>query len=189
MAKLMIRKIGYPDRSIKVNSPLVTLGRSKECDVVFRGDSKVSRKHAKIEFVKGVFYITDLDSANGTLVNDRLVKRRTQLKDGDKIVIGGTEVIFFSEGGIISSGVHSSDEVEPYVPTPEELAKHGVTVSAADKPDKGAKPVEKPRLPLVSESDADNMVACPKCGAVIDASNIPKGAKVGCAKCKNIFTV
>lgn len=185
MARLLIRKMGYPDKSVTISVPLVTIGRTKENDIIFKGDSKVSRKHARIEFSKGVFTIEDLDSANGTIVNERLIRRRTNLKDGDKIVIGGTEVVFFSEGGIMPSESHAEEELKPFVPSPEELAKLKGR-SSAPKPAAGSTPAKTP--PPVAPVQAET-AACPKCGSVIDTTSIPKGAKVGCAKCKSIFTV
>jgi pSer/pThr/pTyr-binding forkhead associated (FHA) protein len=189
MARLIIRKMGYPDKSTTISAPLVTIGRTKENDIIFRGDSKVSRKHAKVEFSKGVFTVEDLDSANGTQVNDRLIRRRTQLKDGDKIVIGATEVVFFSEGGIMSAGSQGEADVQPYVPSPEEVAKHRARVASA-QPSPSAAPAKAPQKPAVPVPQAQSETsACPKCGSVIDTTSIPKGAKVGCAKCKSIFTV
>jgi pSer/pThr/pTyr-binding forkhead associated (FHA) protein len=53
----------------------------------------VSREHSKI-FPQGAdFYIVDLNSRNGTLVNDAPVTRRL-LRDGDEILLGATRFRF-----------------------------------------------------------------------------------------------
>lgn len=65
----------------------VTLGRDKDSDVVL--DSlNVSRKHAVIFFQHGSPMILDLNSRNGTFVNDKRVTS-AELQHGDVIRIGG----------------------------------------------------------------------------------------------------
>ena len=56
-------------------------------------DMTVSRSHAEIRRVNGVFHIVDLDSFNGLWVNNRNV-RETRLYDGDVIQIGTFSLAF-----------------------------------------------------------------------------------------------
>jgi hypothetical protein len=67
------------------------LGRGLDCDIVVL-DVVSSRRHAKLvlgESVTDVF-IEDLNSKNGTWINEVRVLRRTRLKDGSSIRIGAT---------------------------------------------------------------------------------------------------
>lgn len=73
------------------------LGRTAGCDLVV-DDSKASRRHARIHVQSGVIEIEDLQSSNGTLLNDKPVARR-MLRDGDRIRIGQT-VLVFHEGDL-----------------------------------------------------------------------------------------
>jgi hypothetical protein len=70
----------------------VVLGRSKECDVQVP-DANVSRRHAELRQEGSSWWVVDLDSTNGTEVNGRRVPR-AKLRDGDRIVVGGTELVF-----------------------------------------------------------------------------------------------
>ncbi|HVM69622.1 MAG TPA: DUF3662 and FHA domain-containing protein [Gaiellaceae bacterium] len=70
----------------------VVLGRSKECDVQVP-DANVSRRHAELRQEGSSWWIVDLDSTNGTEVNGKRVPR-AKLRDGDRIVLGGTELVF-----------------------------------------------------------------------------------------------
>lgn len=70
----------------------VTLGRSPESGIQFT-ESTVSRNHAKIEYADGEFYLQDLNSANGTFVNDKKVDR-CKLQHNDYIKIGTSEGTF-----------------------------------------------------------------------------------------------
>ncbi len=78
-----------------VDKRRVLIGRSKECDVQL-SDSNVSRRHAEVRQEGASYWIVDLDSTNGIEVNGRRLKR-AKLEDGDRLVIGETEVVFRRE--------------------------------------------------------------------------------------------
>lgn len=66
----------------------VTLGRLKGCDVVV-DDEAASRRHCTITAREDVCVVADLQSANGTFVNDRRIGT-AELGKGDKLRIGST---------------------------------------------------------------------------------------------------
>jgi pSer/pThr/pTyr-binding forkhead associated (FHA) protein len=75
--------------------PVVTLGRASCADVVIDGDPLVSRVHATLERVAGVWAIDDNGlSRNGTFVNGRRLSGRLQLHDRDEIRVGITVLTF-----------------------------------------------------------------------------------------------
>lgn len=71
------------------------LGRSKECDVRL-SDPNVSRRHAEVRREGSTYWVIDLDSTNGVLVNGRRQKR-AKLDDGDRITLGSTDIVFTLE--------------------------------------------------------------------------------------------
>jgi len=74
----------------------VIIGRDKACNIVL-DDPLVSRKHAKITVIDNKkFYLEDLNSTNGTYVNNNpLIKGgKVQLKKEDKIRVGNTNIDF-----------------------------------------------------------------------------------------------
>jgi pSer/pThr/pTyr-binding forkhead associated (FHA) protein len=74
---------------------VVTLGRASCADVVIDGDQLVSRVHATLERVAGVWTIDDNGlSRNGTFVNGRRLSGRLQLHDRDEIRVGSTVLTF-----------------------------------------------------------------------------------------------
>src|SRR5260370_15018966 len=72
-------------KEVPVGSRPVTIGRSPDNDLPV-DNLAVSNYHAKIYFEAGRMVIEDLDSLNGTFVNDLRVERAT-LHDGDNIHI------------------------------------------------------------------------------------------------------
>ncbi len=74
------------NQRIQIESETVVIGRHPDCQVVIE-DSSVSRKHAHIVKVDGNFVLEDLDSRNGTSINNQTVHQPTRLNDGDLIKI------------------------------------------------------------------------------------------------------
>lgn len=72
------------------------LGRSPDNDVILR-DPATSGHHARVERRGDQFWIVDLGSTNGTLVNGEPVQER-QLNHGDRITIGQNAVQFSAPG-------------------------------------------------------------------------------------------
>ena len=68
------------------------IGTAADCDIVL-SDKKLSRKHATIRFEGGEFQIADLDSSNGTHVNDEKVQKH-DLIDNDIVKLGDIEFEF-----------------------------------------------------------------------------------------------
>jgi hypothetical protein len=70
------------------------LGTAEGSEVTLR-DRSVSSRHASISYREGKFLITDLDSTNGTFLNQETEPlARTELKDNDLIRVGDTTLKF-----------------------------------------------------------------------------------------------
>jgi predicted component of type VI protein secretion system len=73
----------------------VTVGRSLECGIQVR-DALLSRQHCRIEPIGSTWVLTDLNSRNGTFMNNG--ERMTQhvLEDGDIVRLGRVRMCFRS---------------------------------------------------------------------------------------------
>ena len=68
------------------------IGRGDDCDLVLR-DADASRLHVElVRDLDGVL-ARDLESKNGIVVNDRVVRER-RLRDRDELVIGATHLVY-----------------------------------------------------------------------------------------------
>ena len=79
----------------ELESGRATIGRSKDCDIQL-ADPNVSRRHAEVRQEGAAYWVVDLGSTNGTEVNGRRQKR-AKLRQGDKITVGSTELVFRRE--------------------------------------------------------------------------------------------
>lgn len=93
--KLLNRKDTLP---FKVNEVYVidndvTIGRGAQNDIILK-DPYISKSHAKIIIDENEYFLEDLNSVNGTLINDEKVFDVVKLKDGDRIKLGQIEFLF-----------------------------------------------------------------------------------------------
>ena len=71
------------------------IGRLENNDIVL-DDPTVTREHAIISYSQGEFWIEDLGSTNGTLVNGTKLTAPRALQDGDQIQVGVNMLLKFS---------------------------------------------------------------------------------------------
>ena len=88
----------FKDKKIKeypiIIGQSLTIGRKKANDIVI-DNLAVSGFHAQIDSVSSTFVLRDLDSTNGTFVNNKK-KELHNLKHNDLVLIGKHELIFDS---------------------------------------------------------------------------------------------
>lgn len=71
----------------------LTVGRSNINNVVIN-DPYISARHLKIERGKDRIFLTDLNSSNGTYINNIRVNDPVELMNGDRIKVGDVEFLF-----------------------------------------------------------------------------------------------
>jgi pSer/pThr/pTyr-binding forkhead associated (FHA) protein len=72
-----------------------TIGRSEEAEVRIDWDTQVSSAHAELRKLAGDWLVIDDGmSRNGTFVNGERVVARRRLRDGDRLRVGGTLLVF-----------------------------------------------------------------------------------------------
>ncbi len=93
LARLSMQSGVMANRSYRFHQDVTTVGRTNGCDLVIPGRT-VSRRHARLWFSEGRWYLEDLGSANGTLVNSVRIYQPVELNDGDVINFGDEVVVF-----------------------------------------------------------------------------------------------
>lgn len=89
------------------------IGRDRRAGILIQ-DQRLSRRHAVIRYVQDEgFYLSDLNSTNGTYINSEPVRRPTLLKDGDRVRLGNLSFVFFLCNGVRMIDVASPDMVNP----------------------------------------------------------------------------
>lgn len=94
--------MGMGARYTLSDQPLV-IGRGNECEIRIN-DHSVSRRHARIQPAADGYYAVDLQSTNGTYVND-VPAAMCKLKDGDYLRVGNC-IYRFLMGGNVEAEYH-----------------------------------------------------------------------------------
>lgn len=85
------------DHDVVLRGDRMVVGRLSSCEICLQ-DKNTSRQHAAFVREPDGWAVEDLGSTNGTLVNGRIVDRKT-LADNDVIVVGITELIYHEPRG------------------------------------------------------------------------------------------
>jgi hypothetical protein len=86
--RLKLYVLGQEDRA-------VTVGRRHETDLSIAWDAQVSGLHAELQRLGGEWTIEDDGlSTNGTFVGETRAKGRQRLRDGDRVRVGRTVLVF-----------------------------------------------------------------------------------------------
>src|SRR3989440_8308027 len=103
---LVIRRDdGYGDVVALAGGQRCTLGRANTNRIVLK-DELCSREHAEVYFGEGKWKLRDLDSLNGSRVNNEIVEGERDLHAGDELQLGRSRFVF----------VHQIDELPEVAP-------------------------------------------------------------------------
>lgn len=91
IAILVDRRTG---REFNVSRLATSIGRDSINDFVILDDKTISRHHATISYVDGKFFVLDCGSKNGTRLNGKKLDQQIELKSGDELSLGLSQLIF-----------------------------------------------------------------------------------------------
>jgi len=111
-------------QTLRLEARRLTLGRALENDLPFPDDLLLSRRHLAIEPDGSSWFVEDLGSRNGTLLNGHPLRDRQKLDPGAQIEAGGLRIEFNASiprhertvvflpqkesGRLLSASIHSS---------------------------------------------------------------------------------
>lgn len=92
---VVITPLDHPDKPyfFQMTHKSISIGRSPKCDIVLE-DLYVSTMHARIIYENQVLILEDLNSANGTLLNNKRIQGAVSITLMDRVRIGRVEISF-----------------------------------------------------------------------------------------------
>jgi pSer/pThr/pTyr-binding forkhead associated (FHA) protein len=127
---LELRDASGGQRLVPLAGERMSIGRADGCGVAVPWDPEVSRLHAVVERIDGVWVLEDAGSRNGTSVDGEPVGGRRLLHDGEIIRAGRTQVLFQST----APGDAAQTEAAVDVPVPELTAAQRRVLEALCRP-------------------------------------------------------
>jgi hypothetical protein len=119
MARLLFRDAQGRDGGVELRDQPVYIGRAVDC-AIRTDDAMVSRKHSMVTFQDGRYWIEDLDSSNGTHVNDVRVKRQA-LAHNDVVRCGSLWLRFVEDAPRVGATAAFRNAQQPTA-TPAQVA-------------------------------------------------------------------
>jgi hypothetical protein len=119
-ASLVVRQGAQVGTTFSIVMPEAVLGRDETAEISVR-DPEVSRRHARVIWQSGSYYVEDLGSTNGTFLNGDLVVSPQALQPGDTIGIGQTLLVFQMQVGAVppqATGISQAPAMPPPVAEP-----------------------------------------------------------------------
>jgi pSer/pThr/pTyr-binding forkhead associated (FHA) protein len=128
MGKLVIKLNGKALDQVELKQGDVKIGRKSGCDVVLDHPT-VSGEHASVSTAGNDSFIQDLNSTNGTFIENKRVTRQ-QLRDGDVVMVGQYALVYVDESSGLTQQFAGRPKAPPAPPaTPEDnrtiRIKHG----------------------------------------------------------------
>ena len=78
--------------SYKFSTPDILVGRDQICDLIL-DEKTVSAEHARLSYHHGNWWVEDLDSRNGTLLNLEILSTPAVVVSGDELQLGQVIII------------------------------------------------------------------------------------------------
>jgi hypothetical protein len=85
------RKGGETDQEFSFDASEIFIGRDPACEIVLE-DPATSARHTHLYYLRGHWWIEDMDSTNGTSLNDELISVPVVLADQDVIQCGQVQL-------------------------------------------------------------------------------------------------
>ena len=96
MAEITFTAGPFSGQALELPETGISLGRGKDADLVIE-DEEISGQHAQLRLEGDEWFVTDLQSSNGTTVNGELIET-ARLDSGDVVALGDTQFVFGGDG-------------------------------------------------------------------------------------------
>jgi len=86
---LIIMQVNMDQQTItkRFSQPEIILGRDPSCDLIL-DNSKISLRHSRVTFHDKHWWVEDLDSTNGSFLNNVSIDTPTVITNGDQLKLG-----------------------------------------------------------------------------------------------------
>ncbi len=89
---LLIQTSGESSQTLRFSQGDILIGRDPECEVILE-DAAASARHARLSYHHNQWWLEDLQSTNGTKLNNETAQTATIVVNGDTIQCGQTVLL------------------------------------------------------------------------------------------------
>jgi pSer/pThr/pTyr-binding forkhead associated (FHA) protein/ribosome-associated protein YbcJ (S4-like RNA binding protein) len=176
MPNLVIKFDGVVIDQLVLKQGDMSIGRRPGSDILL-DNLAVSGNHATIFTVGNDSFVQDLNSTNGTLVNDKRITKH-HLANGDEIVIGKHSLTYVDEN---AASRQSDNLAKTMIITPQRFAEMTAGKEAASAPP-AAEKKETPPAPAAAPPPVAGEGAASRTGSIFVLSGANSGKRIDLIK-------
>lgn len=133
MPKLLLKFNAAVIKEVAFDKPALTVGRKDDNDIVIDNPA-ISGHHCKLTMEGGGYYVEDLESTNGTFVNEKKIKK-SGLHNNDVVGLAKHALVFLNEAEAAAAAAKPDEGSDKtMVLTPQKQAELVAASAAAAKP-------------------------------------------------------
>jgi pSer/pThr/pTyr-binding forkhead associated (FHA) protein len=132
MPKLLLKFNAAVIKELAMDKESISIGRKPDNDIVIDNPA-ISGHHCKLTLEGGGYYVEDLESTNGTFVNEKRIKK-SGLHHNDVVGVAKHAVVFLHEAELALEAVQPSSDAT-MVLTPQKQAELVAASAASAKPE------------------------------------------------------
>lgn len=133
MPKLLLKFNAAVIKEVAMEKESISIGRKPDNDIVIDNPA-ISGHHCKLTLEGGGYYVEDLESTNGTFVNEKRIKK-SGLHHNDVVGVAKHAVVFLNEAELAADSAPQPSSDATMVLTPQKQAELVAASSAAAKPE------------------------------------------------------
>ncbi|MBC8290176.1 MAG: FHA domain-containing protein [Planctomycetes bacterium] len=137
-------------KTVKLDKPVVLIGRNPDCDVVLTKSRKVSRAHCLVACVNNQIVVRDLGSTNGVWVNGQRVERESRVRLGDELSVADVRYHLVNIDQSESNGKAKKKSKSKKTSKARDIVPANQPVALPDEDDSFVVEATSPRLPRVT---------------------------------------
>ncbi|MDD5303813.1 MAG: FHA domain-containing protein, partial [Elusimicrobia bacterium] len=132
MPKLLLKFNAAVIKEVVMEKESISIGRKPDNDIVIDNPA-ISGHHCKLTMEGGGYYVEDLESTNGTFVNEKRIKK-SGLHHNDVVGVAKHAVVFLNEAELAAEAANQPSSDATMVLAPQKQAELLAASSAAAKP-------------------------------------------------------
>ncbi len=133
MPKLLLKFNAAVIKEVAMDKGSISIGRKADNDIVIDNPA-ISGHHCKLTMEGDGYYVEDLESTNGTFVNEKRVKK-SGLHHNDIVGVAKHAVVFINEAEAAADSAPQPSSDATMVLTPQKQAELVAASAAAAKPE------------------------------------------------------
>lgn len=137
MPKLLLKFNAAVIKEVAMDTESISIGRKPDNDIVIDNPA-ISGRHCRLTMEGGGYYVEDLESTNGTFVNEKRIKK-SGLHHNDVVGLAKHAIVFLNEAELAAEAANAPSSDATMVLTPQKQAELVAASSAAAKPALAAK--------------------------------------------------